>query len=279
MQNSADNLPPTGNNSLVLRVAVIVLVVSCLELVFRQFKCNLGEFFGLFWVNFLFLLVLFYWPPYLARKFKGNLQNSLATRFGLFFNVLFKVAFYMLFVAMSMAFILGYLQLGVSDYLLFLPLLIIWPIYAFFELKQHFRKAILPFIISLFTLVAIQLLNVPSPSLATFDEYFPAFAEVAAMVQRGELAGETSNNQVSEIKLPCKYRYLVGCPNRKIVVKQQEKTTEIFFCQDRSRLVQGITGFIYRSDSKDISNQEIRKLRENWFWQKMTKPHPLIPSP
>lgn len=262
MQNSA-------NNFQVLRVALIVLIVSCFELIFRRFKCNLGEFFGLFWVNFLFLLVLFYWPPYLARKFNGNLANSLATRFSLFFKVLVKVAFYMLFVAILMAFILSYLQQGVSDYLLFLPLLIIWPVYAFLELKQLFRKAILPFGISILTLVAIQLMNVPNPSIATFDEYFPAFAEVAAMVQRGELSTETTNNQISEIKLPCRYRYLVGCPNRKIVVKQQRKATEIFFCQDRSRFSQGITGFVYRSDGKDISNQEIRKLKENWFWQKM----------
>ncbi|MFB2897710.1 hypothetical protein ACE1CI_32735 [Aerosakkonemataceae cyanobacterium BLCC-F50] len=174
----------------------------------------------------------------------------------------------MLFIAILMGFILSYLQQGVSDYLLFLPLLIIWPIYAFWELKQHCKKVIFPLAISIFTLVAIQLMNVPNPSLATFDEYFPAFAEVAAMVKRGELLTETTNNQKSEIKLPCKYRYLVGCPNRKIVVKQQGKAIEIFFCQDRSRFSQGITGFIYRSDGKDISNQEIRKLKENWFWQK-----------
>ncbi|MFB2881652.1 hypothetical protein [Floridanema aerugineum] len=53
-----------------------------------------------------------------------------------------------------------------------------------------------------------------------------------------------------------------------IVVKQQGKAIEIFFCQDRSRFSQGITGFIYRSDGKDISNQQIRKLKKNWFWQK-----------
>ncbi|MBE9224831.1 hypothetical protein IQ264_05030 [Phormidium sp. LEGE 05292] len=260
MRNSA-------NNFLVLRVALIVLIVSCLELIFRKFKCNLGEFFGLFWVNFLFLLVLFYWPPYLARKFNGNLSNSLAARFSLFFNVLFKIAFYMLFMAIFMVFILSYLQQGVSDYLLFVPLLIIWPIYAYLELKQHFIKCTLPLVISVFTLVVIQFLNVSNPSLATFDEYFPAFAEVAAMVQRGELPAQTSNNQISEIKLPCKYRYLIGCPNRKIVVKQQGNATEIFFCQDRSRFSQGITGFVYRSDGSDISNQKIRKLKENWFWQ------------
>ncbi|XWK86795.1 MAG: hypothetical protein U7127_21700 [Phormidium sp.] len=258
-----------ANNFQVLRVALIVLIVSCLQLVFRRFKCNLGEFYGLFWVNFLFSLVLFYWPPYLARKLNGNLFNSLAIRFSLFFNVLFKVGFYMLFIAIIMAFILSYLGLGVSDYLLFLPLLIIWPIYAFLELKQHWKKVILPFGISIFTLVAIQLMNLPNPSLTTFDEYFPAFAEVAAMVKRGELTTETTNSQILEIKLPCRYRYLVGCPNRKIVVKKQGKAIEIFFCQDRSRFSQGSTGFVYRSDGKDISNQEIRKLKEKWFWQKV----------
>ncbi|MGA9377613.1 MAG: hypothetical protein WBV73_02330 [Phormidium sp.] len=262
MQNSA-------NNFLVLRVALIVFIVSFLELIFRRFKCDLGEFLGLFWVNFLFLLVLFYWPPYLARKFKGDLPNSLATRFSLFFKVLFKVAFYMLFIAILMAFILSYLQQGISDNLLFLPLIIIWPVYAFLELRQDLKKVILPFLISIFTLIAIQLLNVPNPTLATFDQYFAAFKEVAIMVEKGELSADTSNNQVSEIKLPCKYRYLVGCPNRKIVVKQQRNATEIFFCQDRSRFSQGIKGFVYRSDGEDISNQKMRKIRENWFWQKM----------
>jgi hypothetical protein len=174
----------------------------------------------------------------------------------------------MLIMAVVMAFILSYLQQGVSDNLLFLPLVIIWPVYAFLELKQHFIKAILPFGISIFTLIAIQLINIENPSLENFDKYFSAFSEVAVMVERGELSPDTINNQISEIKLPCKYRYLVGCPNRKIVVKQQENATEIFFCEDRSRFSPGITGFVYRSDDKDISNQEIRKIKNNWFWQK-----------
>ncbi|MFB2933811.1 hypothetical protein ACE1B6_00890 [Aerosakkonemataceae cyanobacterium BLCC-F154] len=257
----------SANNFLVLRVALIVLIVSFLELIFRRFKCDLGEFFGLFWVNFLFLLVLFYWPPYLAKKFKGDLPNSLAIRFSLFFNILLKVAFYMLFIAILMAFILSYLQQGISDNLLFLPLIVIWPIYAFLELRQDLKKVILPFVISLFTLIAIQLLNVPNPTLATFDRYFASFKEVAIMVETGELSADTSNNQVSEIKLPCKYRYLVGCPNRKIVVKQQKNATEIFFCQDRSRFSQGIKGFVYRSDGSEITLLGRRRLRENWFWQ------------
>ena len=265
MQNSA-------NNFLVLRVALIVLIVSGLELIFRRFKCDLGEFFGLFWVNFLFLLVLFYWPPYLARKFKGDLPNSLATRFSLFFNVLLKVAFYMLFIAILMAFILSYLQQGISDNLLFLPLIIIWPVYAFLELTQDFKKVILPFAISIFTLVVIQLMNVPNPTLATFDQYFVAFKEVAIMVEKGELAEEPSNNEISEIKLPCKYRYLVGCPNRKILVKQQGNATEIFFCQNQARFSEGITGFLYLSDGKNISNQKLIKLKEKWFWQKYRSP-------
>lgn len=269
MQNSDRNLSPNGNNFLALRVAVVVLIASCLELIFRQFKCNLGEFFGLFWVNFLFLLVLFYWPVYLTKKLNGDLLSSLTIRFVLFFNVLFKVAFYMLFVAIAMVFVLSYLQQAVSDNLLFLPLLFIWPIYAVLELKQYLRKAILPFLISICTLVTIQFLNIHNPSLASFDEDLPAFTEVVNLVQRGELPADKTDNQVSEIKLPCKYRYLVGCPNRKIVVKQQGKAIEIFFCQDRSRFSQAITGFVYRSDGEDISNQEIRKLKDNWFWQKM----------
>ena len=269
MQNSDHNLSPNKNNFLALRVAVVVLIASCLELIFRQFKCNLGEFFGLFWVNFLFLLVLFYWPVYLIKKFNGDLLNSLATRFSLFFNVLLKVAFYMLFVAIAMAFTLSYLQQSVSDNLLFLPLLFIWPIYAFLELKQYLRKAILPFLISICALITIQFLNIHNPSLASFDEDLPAFTEVVNLVQRGELLAEKTHSKVSEIKLPCKYRYLVGCPNRKIIVKQRGKAIEIFFCPDRSRFSQAITGFVYRSDGVDISNQEIRKLKANWFWQKM----------
>lgn len=265
MQNSDHN----RNNFLALRVAVVVLIASCLELIFRQFKCKLGEFFGLFWVNFLFLLVLFYWPLYLKKKFNGNLLNSLAIRFSLFFNALLKVAFYMLFLAIAMVFTLSYLQQSVSDNLLFLPLLFIWPIYAFWELKQYLRKAVLPFLVSVFTLITIQFLNIENPNLASFDEYLPAFTEVVNLVERGELTQDKTNSQVSEIKLPCKYRYLVGCPNRKIVVKQRGKAIEIFFCQDRSRFSQAITGFVYRSDGEDISNQEIRKLKDNWFWQKM----------
>ncbi|MFB2839205.1 hypothetical protein ACE1CA_32345 [Aerosakkonemataceae cyanobacterium BLCC-F167] len=47
-----------------------------------------------------------------------------------------------------------------------------------------------------------------------------------------------------------------------------------FPCQDRSRFSQVITGFVYRSDGEDISNQGMRKLKENWFWQKQENRSP-----
>ncbi|MCL1473655.1 hypothetical protein LAY57_23760 [Argonema antarcticum A004/B2] len=119
------------------------------------------------------------------------------------------------------------------------------------------------------------LLTIPAnPTLETFNTHSKAFEEVVAIVKSGEI--KTPPGQVvSQVILPCQYRYLVGCPNRKISITKQANTNIIFFCSDLAAWGNKNTGFVYRSDNEDISVKssekspylEVRKLQDNWFWK------------
>jgi hypothetical protein len=295
-----------------MRVSLIILILGILELIFKIFRCALGEYYSLFWIHLLFLIALFYWPQYVSGRFSQR-TGLFSGEFRLFLSALIKAAYYLLFVAVIFVLILFIFRKAITDSMLFLPLLLFWPIYVFEQTKPNFKRAIIPFTISMVTMVAIQLTNPANPKLETFNAYLKDFEAVVSMVKNGEIKpdqedaetrgrGDTGSslttfypssskleslgfrNEVSlrpfqdteesEAELPCQYRHLVGCPNRKIRIESSGKAKVIYFCNELKMWGAGREDFVYRSDGKDISvksvgngNLEIRKLRNNWFWK------------
>ncbi|HEY9850726.1 MAG TPA: hypothetical protein V6D28_14765 [Leptolyngbyaceae cyanobacterium] len=275
MPNSNGNsrLPPNSHHKNLI-ISLISLIFFGLEILFRIFKCYLGEFYSLFWINFAFLIFLFYWPTYFSANPAIGQPISQRERYRIFLTALLRAIFYLICFSILLVIILFFLKKGISDTLQFLPLLLFWPLYVSIQVRRNFRHIILPFAISMVTLVSIQLTNPANPTLKTFDNHLTGFEKVVAMVKSGEIA--TSANQVgAEILLPCEYRHLVGCPHRKIRISKEGKTDVIFFCSEMSFWGNRIAGFVYRSDNKDISVNtsgnsgilEVRKLKDNWFWQ------------
>lgn len=253
-----------------LIISLVSLIFFVLEIIFRIFKCNLGEFYSLFWINFTFLILLFYWPTYFSANPAISQPASKRERYRIFLTALLRAIFYLISFSILLVIILAFLKKGISDTLMFLPLLLFWPIYVLIQVRQNFRESVLPFAISMVTLVAIQLTNPVNPTLETFEQHLTGFEKVVAMVKSTEIA--TSVNQAGmEILLPCEYRHLVGCPHRKIRITKEGTTDIIFFCSEMSFWGNRVAGFIYRSDNKDITknvaNLEVKKLKTHWFWQ------------
>lgn len=270
MQNLR-NLPQQSKVSL---ISLILLVFCCLELIFRIFKCYLGEFVSLFWINFAFLIFLFYWPTYFSANPAITQPASLKEEYRIFMTALLRSIFFLIIFSILLVISLAVLKKGISDTLLFWTFLFLWPIYIFIQVKQNFRKAIVPFSLTIITMILILLTIPANPTLETFNTHFKSFEEVVAMVKSGEI--KTPPGQVvSEVLLPCQYRHLVGCPNRKISIQKIGKINIIYFCSDIAVLENKITGFVYRSDNEDISVKssvkspevEIVKLKDHWFWE------------
>ena len=252
-----------------LLVSLILLILGILELIVKIFRCDLGEYYSLFWIHLIFLISLFYWPQYISGIVYPRI-GLLSSEFRLFLNSLLKAAYYLLFVAVILVLILVIFRKAITDSMLFLPLILFWPIYVYHQIKPNVKPAILPFTISMVTLVAIQFTNPANPKLETFDAYLKDFEAVVLMVKNGEIK---PNDGGTEAELPCQYRHLVGCPNRKIGIQKEGNARVIYFCNEIKMWGSGREDFIYRSDGKDISikdsenGKEIRKLRDNWFWK------------
>lgn len=269
MQNIR-NLP---QRSKVLFISLILIIFWCLEIIFRIFKCYLGEFVTLFWINFAFLTFLFYWPTYFSPNLAISQPSSLKERYRIFLTALLRAIFFLLVYSIVLVIMLALWKIGISDTLLFLPLLILWQIYVVIQVKQNFRKVIIPFLLTITIVISILFTIPANPTLETFNNHLKSFEEVVAMVKSGEIKTDR-DRVVSEVLLPCQYRHLVGCPNRKITITKEGNTNSIFFCSDLSAWANGKTGFVYRSDDKDISRKsgdrenfvEVKKLKNHWFW-------------
>jgi len=270
MQNLR-NLPQQSKVSL---ISLILLVFCCLELIFRIFKCYLGEFVSLFWINFAFLIFLFYWPTYFSTNPAITQPGSLIEEYRIILTALFRAIFFLIVFSILLVISLAVLKKGISDTLLFWSFLFLWPIYVFIQVKHNLRKAIVPFSLTIITMILILFTIPANPTRETFNTHLKAFEEVVVMVKSGEI--KTPPGQVvSEVILPCQYRYLVGCPNRKITITKEANTNSIFFCSDLAVWGNRRTGFVYRSDNKDITVKpsgnspylEVRKLKDNWFWK------------
>ncbi|MFB2970119.1 hypothetical protein ACE1CD_14180 [Aerosakkonema sp. BLCC-F183] len=270
MQNIR-NLPQRSKVSI---ISLILVIFCCLELIFRIYKCYLGEFVSLFWINFALLTFLFYWPTYFSANQAISQTVSVQEEYRIFLTALLRAIFFLIIYAIGLVLMLAVWKIGISDTLLFWPLLFFWVIYTVIQVKQNFPKIIIPFSLTIITTILV-LLTVPAnPTLATFDRHLQSFEEVVAMVKSGEI--KTPPGQaVSEVLLPCDYRHLVGCPNRKISITKEGYINTIFFCSDLGVWGNRKTGFIYRSDRKDISVKpsgnypylEVRKLKNHWFWK------------
>ena len=266
--------PDVRRKPLVWRISLILLLLSGLEIIFRIFKCNLGEYYALFWINFIFLTFLFYWPTYFSANAAISQPSSRKERYRIFLTALLRAIFYLIVFSIILVIILAVFQKGINDTLLFRPLLVIWPIYTFLQVKRNFRQALWPFLISISTMILIQFTTPANPTLATFDAHLAAFEKVVAMLKSGEIKPPNEKGN-SEIELPCEYRYLVGCPHRKISIQTEGDTNIIFFCSEIQIRTNRMTGFVYRSDHKDMAgitaNQlpdlEVKKIKDHWFWQ------------
>lgn len=270
MQNIR-NLP---QQSKVLIISLILLIFCCLELIFRIYKCYLGEFVSLFWINFGLLTFLFYWPTYFSANPAISKTLSLKEEYRIFLTALLRAIFFLMIYAIVLVIILAFWKIGISDTLLFWPLLFFWLIYVLIQVKQNFSKVILPFSITIITMILILFTIPANPKEETFNHHLKSFEEVVAMVKSGKIK-TVPGQVVSEVLLPCQYRHLVGCPNRKISITKDGNTNIIFFCSDLAVWGNRNTGFVYRSDHKDISVKpsgnypylEVRKLKDNWFWK------------
>lgn len=254
-----------------MRVSLILLILGILELILKIFRCTLGEYYSLFWIHLIFLIALFYWPQYLSGRFSQQ-TGLFSAEFRLFLSALIKAAYYLLFVSVIFVLILFIFRKAITDSMLFLPMLLFWPIYVFEQIKPNFKRAMIPFTISILTMLAIQLTNPANPKLETFNAYVKDFETVVSMVKNGEVKPDDVGK--SEAELPCQYRHLVGCPNRQIRIENLGKAQVIYFCNELKMWGAGRKEFIYRSDGKNISvkpglngNLEIRKLTDNWFWK------------
>lgn len=265
--NGNSRLPPSYHSKNLI-ISLIALIFFVLEIIFRIFKCNLGEFYSLFWINFTWIIFLFYWPTYFSANPSISQPISKRERYRIFLTALLRAIFYLICFSILLVIILAILKKGISDTLTFLPLLLFWPLYVSIQVRQNLRYIILPFVISMVTLVSIQLTNPVNPTLETFDQHLTGFEKVVAMVKSGEIATKQAG---SEILLPCKYRHLVGCPHRKIWTTKEGTTDIIFFCTEMSVWGNRMAGFVYRSDNKDISenvaNLDVKKLKDHWFWR------------
>ncbi len=254
-----------------MRVSLILLILGILELTLKIFRCALGEYYSLFWIHLIFLIALFYWPQYLSGRFPQQ-TGLFSAEFRLFLSAAIKAAYYLLFVSVIFVLILFIFRKAITDSMLFLPLVLFWPIYVFEQTKPNFKPAILPFTISMVTMVAIQFTNPANPKLETFNVYLKDFEAVVSMVKNLEIKPDDAGE--SEAELPCQYRHLVGCPNRRIRIENAGNAKVIYFCNEIKMWGAGREEFIYRSDGKDIpvkpagnGKVEIRKLRDNWFWK------------
>lgn len=254
-----------------MRVSLILLILGILELILKIFRCALGEYYSLFWIHLIFIIALFYWPQYVSGRLPPQ-TGLFSAEFRLFLSALMKAAYYLLFVSVIFVVILFIFRKAITDSMLFLPLLLFWPIYVFEQTKPNFKPAILPFTISMVTMVAVQFTNPANPKLETFNAYLKDFEAVVTMVKNGEIKPDQVGE--SETELPCQYRHLVGCPNRKIGIERSGNAKVIYFCNELKNWGRGRKEFIYRADGKDISvksaengNLEIRKLRDKWFWK------------
>lgn len=272
--NGNSAMPPSDRTDKAIVISVISLLLAALEIIFRIFKCNLGEYYSLFWINFGFLIFLFYWPTYFSANPAISHPVSFRERYRIFLTALLRAIFYLITVSIILVLILAVFRKGINDTLQFWPLLVFWPIYVIIQVKQNFRQLILPFTIAMLTMVGIQFTTPANPTLETFDRHLPAFEKIVALVKTGEI-NTKPDRTLSEIELPCEYRYLVGCPHRKIRLKKEGNTNIIFFCSEMPFWGNKTTGFVYRSDRKDISVTpsanspylEIKKLKDHWFWQ------------
>ena len=263
-------MPLSDRTTKAIAISAISLLLAAIEIIFRIFKCNLGEYYSLFWINFGFLTFLFYWPTYFSANPAIRHPVSFQERYRIFLTALLRAIFYLITFSIILVLILAVFQKGINDTLQFWPLLVFWPIYVIIQVKHNFRQVIVPFAIGMLTMVGIQFTTPANPTLETFDRHLPAFEKIVAMVRKGEL-----NPNLSKIELPCEYRYLVGCPHRKISLTKEGNTNIIFFCSEISFWENKTTGFVYRSDRKDISAKpsvkspylEVKKLKEHWFWQ------------
>jgi hypothetical protein len=257
-----------------IKISLVLLIIGCLDIVLKIFRCYLGEYYSLFWIHLLFLISLFYWPQYLSGRFYLPQTSLLSSHFRLFLNSLMKAAYYLLAVSLILLLILSVLRQGISDSVIFLPLLFFWPVYVFFQVRPYIKQALLPFSISMMTLLAIQFTNPANPSLETFNNYVNDFEVIVSRVQSGEIKPE-NNQGLLEIELPCQYRHLVGCPNRKARIEKEGNTTLIYFCNKIRLGGSGREEFVYRSDGKNISvnssdqskHLEVRQLTDRWFWK------------
>lgn len=276
--NGNSATPPSDRDNRAIVISAILLLLAALEIIFRIFKCNLGEYYSLFWINFAFLIFLFYWPTYFSANPTISHPGSFRERYRIFLTALLRAIFYLITVSIILVFILAVFQKGIDDTLQFWPLLVLWPIYVIIQVKHKFRQVIVPFAIAMLTMVGIQFTTPANPSLETFDRHLPALEKIVAMVRTGEL-NPKSDRTLSEVELPCQYRYLVGCPHRKIRINKEGNTNTIFFCSEMSFWENKTTGFVYRSDNKDISVTPsatspylaVKKLKEHWFWQVESK--------
>jgi hypothetical protein len=263
----------SDRNSKSLAISSVLAILAVLEFVLKIWRCQLGEYYSLFWIHLGFLIFLFYWPIYLSPRFFLPPSELFSGYFRLFVNALVKAAYYLLFVAIALVISLVVFRKGISDSVVFLPLLLFWPVYVFQQVQPDFKSAVLPFVLSVGTIVGIQFTNPANPSFATFNSYLKDFETVVAMVKSGEIKPE--RDDLLEVELPCQYRYLVGCPNRKIRIEKVDNAIAIYFCQNIWMWGRGREQFVYRSDNKHVAVKsgeskeklEIVKLRDRWFWQ------------